>query len=159
VDARRSDDQGRDHDLFVDSAPLPAPGDFWAVGDTTTTDRVVVTLHQVIDPYTTDEPIDPRSDHRLVAMAIELESLEPAPRSFDIAQHMRLVEDRGGALRTADVSLVLPDADADAGSDLAPFAPRRNVVVFEVPADATNLKLYVQGDDEPGSWFDLDHEG
>jgi hypothetical protein len=157
VDARRSDDQGRDHDLFVDSAPLPAAGDFWAVGDTTTTDRIVVTLHQVTDPYTTDESIDPRPGHRLVATAVELENLASTHRTFDISQHMRLVEDRGGALRTADVSLVLPDADA--GSDLAPFAPRRNVVVFEVPVDATDLKLYVQGDDEPGIWFDLDHEG
>jgi hypothetical protein len=151
------EDEGRRHDLFVDSAPLPAADDFWPVGATATTDRIVVTLHQVTDPFTTDEPIDPRSGHRLVATAIELENLAPTHRTFDISRHMRLVEDRNGALHAADVSLVLPDPAADA--DLAPFEPRRNVVVFEVPADAIDLKLYVQGDDEPGIWFDLDHEG
>ena len=55
---------------------------------------------------------------------------------------MRTVE-ANAKLQAADVSLVLPDARLPR-ADLAPFGPRRNVVVFEVPADATDLELYFQ---------------
>ena len=155
ADARMFEDQGRHHDRFVASAPLPAAGDLWAIGDTATTGPIVVTLDGVTDPYTSDELIDPHPGHRLVALAVEFENLDTVPRTFGISQHVKLVDDRDRPLDIADVGLVLPDPDAD----LAPSEPRHSLIVFEVPADATNLELYIQGDDtDPGIWFDLDHE-
>lgn len=131
-------------------------GEVFALGQTAHTGDFDVTVHGVTDPFVPSNQFEPQAPEGLRYVAVELTmtntSDQPLPLSTLLGAEMTDSAGRLGTYSIAGIS-ELPRLDS---ATTAPGEARRGWVVFEMPADATSLKLRVKGEiTATGSLFQL----
>lgn len=126
--------------LAIGAPPAPVPT--FGVGATQLTDGLAVTLEQVEDPWVSEfEAEQAAAGRRLVAVEISVVNTTAEPVTLLSQTMIKLVDGAGNQAPYAFAGLDLTHIDGEA----APGLERSGWVVFDVPADATDLTLEVRG--------------
>jgi hypothetical protein len=125
----------------------------YTVGQTAHTGDFNIVLHTVTDPWVSTNEFDtPQPGNRFVAVEVEVKNTDD---EMDIVSTLLDAEVTDSMNRPWDIALAgfeLPQVDGE----VQPGEARRGWMVFEVPADATDLQLRIKGElTSTGSLFDL----
>jgi hypothetical protein len=127
--------------------------DVHAIGDRAETSDLGVTVHAVQDPYQSTNQFDtPQTGNRFVAVEAELFNDSDEPVTWSSAFGTELVDSLNRAYTTGfgGIDLNRLDGDVPAGSS------RRGWLVFEIPQDASGLRVRISGSvTAQGALFDL----
>lgn len=122
-----------------DGNPVATEQTEFAVGDRVALGDLTYVVHEVIDPFDNGRAVgEPRAGNRWVAVDLEVsnvgaEPLELVPITcFDV---------QDGLNRTFDQEFWVETDVARPSGEIAPGGSRRGVVVWELPVDATELRM------------------
>jgi len=119
----------------------PAAGPL-AVGSTDTTSGFEVTLLQYVDNWTSSNQFEaPADGKRFVAVELNLVNTRPEVQTFSTLLGLEVIDSLGQRWPAGIYGTELPSV----GGDIAPGTNIRGWQVFEVPADATGMRLVVKG--------------
>ena len=123
------------------AAPAPSSGPL-TVGTTGNTSGFDVTLLQYVDQWqSTNQFETPSPGMRFVAVELDMVNTREEVQPFSTLLGLELIDSLGQRWNVALAGVDLPRLDGD----VAPGSNIRGWQVFEVPADATGLRLKVQG--------------
>ena len=123
------------------AAPAPS-GTPLTVGSTGNTSGFDVTLLQYVDQWqSTNEFESPSPGTRFVAVELNMVNTRDEAQGFSTLLGLELIDSLGQRWNIAFAGSALPQLDGD----VAPGSNIRGWQVFEVPADATGLRLQVKG--------------
>jgi hypothetical protein len=112
------------------------------VGGSDTTSGFNVTLLQVVDPWTSNNQFEsPDAGNRFVAVELNMVNSTDEIKPFSTLLGLEVIDSLGQRWNPAFAGVDLPQLDGD----VAPGQNIRGWQVFEVPADATGLRLKVSG--------------
>jgi hypothetical protein len=112
------------------------------VGSTDNTSGFDVTLLQVVDPWTSTNQFEsPDAGNRFLAVELNMVNTTDEIRPFSTLLGLEIIDSLGQRWNPAFAGFDLPQL----GGDVAPGENIRGWQVFEVPADATGLRLKVLG--------------
>jgi hypothetical protein len=123
------------------AGPAPSSGPL-TVGSTDNTSGFDVTLLQYVDQWqSTNQFESPSAGMRYVAVELNMVNTRDEVQTFSTLLGLELIDSLGQRWNIALAGVDLPKLDGD----VAPGSNIRGWQVFEVPADATGLRLKVQG--------------
>ncbi|HEV7758747.1 MAG TPA: DUF4352 domain-containing protein [Acidimicrobiales bacterium] len=127
--------------------------DVYTVGQTVHTGDLNVVLHTVTDPWVSGDEFDsPQPENRFVAVEVEMRNTGDETEIMSTWLGAELTDAQN---RPWDVALAGYDLPQIEG-EIEPGEARRGWMVYEVPADATDLRLRIKGElTSTGSSFDL----
>jgi hypothetical protein len=141
ADAPAADAPAADAPAAEPAAPAPPNGPL-TVGSTDNTSGFDVTLLQFVDPWqSTNQFESPSAGMRFVAVELGMLNTRDEVQTFSSLLGLELIDSLGQRWNPAFAGFDLPQLDGD----VAPGSNIRGWQVFEVPADATGLRLKVQG--------------
>ena len=125
-----------------DAAATDAVAPPLTVGGSDTTSGFNVTLLQVVDPWTSNNQFEsPDAGNRFVAVELNMVNSTDEIKPFSTLLGLEVIDSLGQRWNPAFAGVDLPQLDGD----VAPGQNIRGWQVFEVPADATGLRLKVSG--------------
>lgn len=141
------------------SADAPGGGrtaggqDVYAVGQTAHTGDFDVTMHTVEDPFVSSNQFDrPSEGNRFVAVELTVTNTSDEQRTLSTLLGAEVTDSLSRVWDVALAGLDLPQLDGT----VPPGESRRGWIVFEVPDDATGLRLRIKGNlTATGSLFAL----
>lgn len=114
----------------------------YSVGETSQTDDFEMTVHEVRDPYTSTNQFDtPDAGNRYVAVEVEVKNVGDDRQTISTLLGAELIDSLNRPWDIALAGMDLPQLDGE----VVPGQSRRGWMVFEVPADASGLKLRLKG--------------
>jgi hypothetical protein len=126
----------------AETSAEPATPQVFTVGQTGTTSDLQVTVHQVVDPWTSSVPeeVAPFAT-RFVAVEMTLTNLGDETQRFSTVLGLEMLDSAGHSSSVAFAGRELPTLEGE----LLPGASRTGTAVFQVPFDSTGLQLQVRG--------------
>jgi hypothetical protein len=149
--------EDKDDDGGSDEPAAASDGDVevFALGQTAHTGDFDVTVHAATDPFTpsnTAEPA-PQPGNRYVAVDVTMANTSDEPLTVSTLAMVELVDSSDRAWPVTVAGVDLPQLEA---INVGPGQARRGWVVFEVGADATDLRVRMKGNlTATGSLFQL----
>lgn len=114
----------------------------FAVGETGTISDLQVTVHQVVDPWTSTVPQEVAPfGTRFVAVEMTLTNLSDQAQRFSTVLGLEVRDSQGRSSSVAFAGSELPSLEGQ----LEAGTSRTGTAVFQVPLDATGLQLQVRG--------------
>jgi hypothetical protein len=147
----KDDDRGRDEPAAASESDV----EVFSLGQTAHTGDFDVTVHAATDPFTPSNPAEPapQPGNHYVAVDMTMANTSDEPLTVSTLAMTELVDSSDRAWPVAIAGVDLPRLDA---MNVGPGQTRRGWVVFEVGADATDLRVRVQGNlTATGSLFQL----
>lgn len=141
-------DDGTAGDETGSGEDAPAAGtddgqEVYAIGQTAHTGEFDVTVHAVQDPFTpTNEFETPQAGQRFVAVEATITNTSEEPLPFSTLAGVELIDQLDRPFSIAIAGTDLPQLDA---ATVAPGEARRGWIVFDVPPDATELRIRIKG--------------
>ncbi|MEM9132461.1 MAG: DUF4352 domain-containing protein [Actinomycetota bacterium] len=124
--------------LVNDDGTSTAQTDF-AIGDRVALGDLEYMIHTVTDPFDNGRGVgEPRAGNRWVAVDLEVYNIGTEP--FDLVP-VTCFDVQDGLNRTFDQEFWVETDVARPSGEIAPGASRRGLVVWELPADATGLRM------------------
>jgi hypothetical protein len=119
-----------------------ATPEVFSVGETGTTSDLQVTVQQVQDPWLSSLPEEVAPfGTRFVAVEMTLTNLGEEPQRFSTILGLEVLDSVGRSSSVAFAGRQLPSLEGE----LAAGESRTGTAVFQVPLDATGLRLQVRG--------------